>query len=479
METLTETKIDSIFGPSRNGNIGWGYHNVGSVFPASTPELYEKIAAHYGQRCTHFPDTHQLGVIVETRNPIINSQMEYLSQILGKKITIRTFEDLGQQPGSLVVPYINISSTEQRLKASGFEVWGLPSRMVDVLKNKADCHNIITQLGIPNFETPPFELVAVDKLPTQAMSHLKSIEESYAKVGLSGNYPIGIMLRGAESGGNYGACILVEEKGQPVVIADGDAKTKKSFKCWDQALTQAQTYLQSTASANIQVEPRVVMSRYMQLESSPGISAFIIDGKAIAIGWNDQVQDIGSSACIGTSTYQPKNEVQTRWQSEFEEQTSEAFCNFLLATANKLGVNSNTIRGVANVDLMIPGALECEYQRRLGHTPRITVAEINPRFTAWTGALLTVIAAEGKEKTITEILNTRDHGVLEAVKYPLNINGTSLNIVRDRIQELDDRLKPSGTRIIVNICDNPMGLIFSGDIPRAQHELSQTLSAFK
>jgi hypothetical protein len=56
---------------------------------------------------------------------------------------------------------------------------------------------------------------------------------------------------------------------------------------------------------------------------------------------------------------------------------------------------------------------------------------------------------------------------------PENVDPQS---VRACISERDNVLKQEGTRIICRMAKNPMGLIFAGDIARAQQEVNSMLA---
>jgi hypothetical protein len=45
-------------------------------------------------------------------------------------------------------------------------------------------------------------------------------------------------------------------------------------------------------------------------------------------------------------------------------------------------------------------------------------------------------------------------------------------IVREYILQRDEVLKREGTRVICRMAKNPMGLIFAGDVKRAQREIA-------
>lgn len=467
MEKVLNT---TLFGNSKEILQGWGYHNVGSLFRTGGNSLIESINQHYGQRCGHLPDTQKVGVLVEPITEAAVSQIEYLSKLLATRLEVKNISDQTDLRGALVVPYINLPTTEEMLRSYGASVWGLPSALVSILKNKAECHRLISQSQIDNLKTPAFSIAQTQTVVAQAKSFLENVVELYKSVDMADIYPLGAMLRAAESDGNYGACIVVEDLQKIAFIPNGDQTQKEFYRDWNSALQAAEGYLATTTNVNLSLKPEVVITRYMDLADSPGLSVVIQNGHITPLGWNAQVQTNGSSACVGTSSYQPKNDYLRKMQEEHEEGTACAFGEFLKFSAKRLGLDFSQITGVANIDLMIPGEREVELQHRLGKNPSITVAEINPRFTNWTDALLLSLWANNRPKTIYELRKAIQNGVLTADKYPLPQN-SALNEVRDKIAKLDQKLQYYGTRIIVRMADNPLGIIFIGDIDLAKTSL--------
>jgi hypothetical protein len=69
-------------------------------------------------------------------------------------------------------------------------------------------------------------------------------------------------------------------------------------------------------------------------------------------------------------------------------------------------------------------------------------------------------------------------GIATIDKYPLP-DGIDPQKVRACIAEKDDVLKEDGTRIICRMAKNPMGLIFAGDVARAQQEVNNILTLLR
>ena len=87
---------------------------------------------------------------------------------------------------------------------------------------------------------------------------------------------------------------------------------------------------------------------------------------------------------------------------------------------------------------------------------------------------MTVLGANRKEQTIYNMKEVIQAGICTIDKHPLP-EGVSPQHVRASIAERDTVLKQDGTRIICRMAKNPMGLIYAGDVARAQHEVDTIL----
>lgn len=461
--------------------IGAGFHNVGGsgVLRASNEAMIRQVELHYGERCGHLPlDTQELSVLVHFPTADIHAQMQYLSQLFGKKITARTFDEFKttQTPQSalLVVPYINVPETETYVRDEiGAHVWGIPGRMTHVLKNKALFYQLVDELAVGGFCTPDYTIVHVQDVAQASAAFLREVEAIYAEAGLAQVYPLGVVLRAAESDGNYGCCLAYERAGEIVVIQNGDAEYANYYRDWHSALTYAQSYLIATMYPP--KETRIVISRFLDLADSPGTSVVIMDGQVISLGWNGQYQKPGSTACIGTSTYTPRNAYMQRMRTLYEEPTATFFEAFLRKTAEKYAYDFTSLRGVANVDIMIPGEMERKLQEKRQQVGINYLAECNPRWTNYTDAIITVLGASRREPTIHNMRAVIEAGISTVDKYPLPIN-VDPAVLRERIFEKDQVLQQAGTRIICRMAKNPLGLIFAGDVKHAQQEMDDLLS---
>ena len=134
-------------------------------------------------------------------------------------------------------------------------------------------------------------------------------------------------------------------------------------------------------------------------------------------------------------------------QLEYEEQTAVFFETLLRRTAQKCGIDFSSIRGVANLDIMIPGDLEKKLRQQRKQPEGNYLAECNPRWTNYTDAIMTVLGANRKEQTIYNMKGVIQEGICTIDKHPLPEN-IDPQRVRARIAERDAVLRQDGTRII-------------------------------
>lgn len=474
-----------LFASSAPQILGVGFHNVGSegVLRASNEEMVKYVQHYYGERCGHLPlHANTIRVLVSLPTNEIRAQLNYLSALFDKKVLPVTFDELKREKEQtpelvpLVVPYINVPETSARLhRELDTEAWGLPAKMTHMLKNKASFYQLADEFGLEGFYPPDYTVASISHVASEAERFLHHIEEIYRQAGVAGDYPLGVMLRATEEDGNYGCCLAYEHAGRIVVVQDGDAEHAHYYTDWQTALAESQAHLVTTM--NVQKESRVVISRYIDFADSPGTSVVILEDHVESLGWNGQLQKPGSKACIGTSTYVPKNAYMRQMQQEYEAQTAAFFEALLRKTAQKCGIEFASIRGVANLDIMIPGELEKRLQGQRKLPPGNYLAECNPRWTNYTDAIMTVLGATHQEQTIAYMKAAIAAGICTIDKQPLPANADPQQ-VRARIAERDAVLRSEGTRIICRMAKNPMGLIFAGDTARAQQEVNTLLAAF-
>lgn len=463
----------SLFGSQEQLKLGVGYHNVGTgVLRASNKATIDYVEEHYGQRCGHLPlDAQRVCVLVNVYNDENESHLKYLSRLYGKEIRPVTPFELKKQQNllsashMLIVPYINVPETEMRIQTDlKAETWGMRADVVSLLKNKADFYQLVDELKFDGFRTPDYRIAHIADLFQESLIFMKYVEEVVSKAGVP-QYPLGIMLRAAESDGNYGCCLVYEHHKRIRVVPNGDVMHLEYYSSWNEALMASQKHL--AATMDLQKETRIVISRYIDMVDSPGMSVVIMNGKIESLGWNGQLQQSGSKACIGTSTYKPVNASLARLQRTYEGRTLAYFEAVLKKAAQICGLDFETITGIANIDIMLPSNLEEILQRKRGYKPAHYVAECNPRWTNYTDAIMTVIGVNGKKQTINNMKAVIQEGIATIDKFylPEEIDAQE---VRQCIFQKDEELQQSGTRIICRMAKKPMGLIFAGDINKAQ-----------
>jgi len=456
---------------------GFAYHNVGALFRAGDPAIRFRLDSHYGKRGGHIPDMQTSGLLVAEADQAIIDQADYLSKTYGKTLEVKTLTDLPSLRGSLVVPYINLPEEVTRFNNAGIDTWGLHPELVHITKNKATAHQLFSKYSQNGFEVPDHIVGDVRELPGFGHHFYHDILKRYADLGIFDFKP-GLIVRAAESDGGYGSCRLEVHKDQQQpfqVFNDGVPEPTNAYTTLSDALNHTKEYLLQSANSKTDVEPRIVVSRLMDLADSPGLSVVINNGHVTSLGWNGQVQAEGGNACIGTSSYVPKNEYTAEFQQQYEQQTADNFIKLLKQTAKSHNINFDQVSGFANVDLMIPGPKELEYRRRLGLTPEtVYLAEINPRITNFTDALLALEWAKKNVGRITTrgIVQSVAAGILTIDKHPVPKDSTIAEY-RRKIIDLDQKLEPNGTRVLLRMPDQPnAGLILSGNIDTAQKELA-------
>jgi len=476
---LSNILNESLFASGKKRAIGAGFHNIGGVLRASNKKIVDKLEAHYGERCGHVPlDAQKIRVLVDVSTSDIQAQMSYLSQLFGKELKAVTFDALQREsaPGErpLVVPYVNVPEAGQRLQGIvEADLWGIPATMVDILKNKADFYHLADELDLQGFRTPDYVISTIYDLHADARRFLACIEELYSEAGVAAHYPLGIVLRAAESDGNYGSCLLYARGSSILVVRDGDADNMQAYQDWNDALLAAQQSLAVTM--DVQKETRIVISRFIDMADSPGLSVVLLEGYMQSLRWNGQLQGPDSKACVGTSSYIPRNAYLRDLQQRYEDQTASFFGSLLKQTAAKCHIDFSTIRGLANIDIILPGEAEIALQQKRKQPPSHYLAECNPRWTNYTDAIMAIIGANRKAPTINNMQTVIREGISTIDKLPLPAH-VDPALVREHVWQVDDTLKQEGTRIVCRMTKNPMGVIFAGDVKKAQQEFAKVVA---
>jgi hypothetical protein len=463
----------SLFGNSYDVGIGW--HNIGTVLRGAKSSVSESVANHYGQRCGHIPPGEKVGILVPETTPVIRAQIEYLSHVTHQQIAIYTLSD-PLPSGALVAPYINTQSTAEFIREKGARDWGLHPVLVEALKNKAAFHELVTNLAIHGVTVPEHTICDVQELQTACLKLAKDTHDSYTAVGCHNIYPVGLMIRAAESDGNYGGCSLKHNLTRNSVIFTSESESTE-LASWQDAIAKAHSYIEDSIDRN--KEPRVVVSRLIDKLDSPGVSLMIQNGRMEHLGWNGQVVEPGGTACIGTGSYSPNSPELIKIHSQAEAESVEGLYRFLIATSRYLGIPIDQITGMVNFDLMIPGPMEQKYQQRLGNKAQILLAECNPRWTNYSDALALVAHALNFSLTTEGMRQVRDLGVLTQDKFKGNIReGVTVDQIRDTTLKVDRDLSRTGSRVILRMAvPKTPGFVIAGDTHHAQTQLTKSLEA--
>jgi len=477
-----EIEDQSLFVPEGRRKIGVGYHNVQDVLHASDKNVLEYIERHYGQRCGHVPmdNVDKSVVLVRQQSDAVKTQFDYISDLAGRRVEPRTEGELrqeierseGERP--LIVPYARLPITEEGLKNKfDADVWGLPPGMVAKLKNKAEFHELIDKGEFEGIHVPDFAISNIDSLSVRGKEFLdRRVEGLYREHDMP-NYRRGVVVRSAECDGNYGIGIVKQDNGNMVFIPDGNEKDARRFGMWEEALRECQNYLKK--SIDVKKEGRVVVSRLLDIVDSPGMSMVVLNGEVASLGWNGQLQDRGT-ACVGTGTYRPKNKELEKLRDENEGGVAVATERLLRRVADQQGIDFKSIRGFANIDLMIPGAMEVELQKKRHGRPFLYTAEMNPRFTNFTDALMMMAAIEGKKQAISSIREVIGKGIQTEDKFDIPPN-IEIERVRDMVYRKDGELQRRGSRLFLRMPDKgSLGMIYGGDVFVARRTLQDGIT---
>ncbi len=474
-------------------------HNVvgaGGVLWSIDPNTQEKVGGHYDPRAAdQFLGNHNREAFVLTQSPEDHqSQLDYRGAIGKVDLTaIRDVREITNPNGhvALYVPYISREMPNFPTELN-WKRYGLPYEITSLLKNKADFHDWLTQNDL-EANTPNHVICEAKDITSSAEQMLLKIQSMYQEAKIDDQYPIGLMLRGAEGDGNYGAAKIVQslhnqtiltkkgevhvQAGQIMIMPDGKKDNLEVHDNWQTALLLAQLHIKD--SMNLDQESRVVMSRLIDLQDSPGMSAIIAGGTPHLFNWNGQWQEPGESACTGTTS--PGLNGNNRLHELFLEETQAIFST-ILSKQLEGRANRDEIYAMINIDLMIPGALEQklwqktqsrpslhQYRNNLGknnhnyqprpYNPNIPlIAEINPRDTNWTLAVKSVLTALKRQATVQNMLalaNGQDTKIIARDAWTLPGGLTDMNLVRDEMLQLHHQLEKSGAGFILRMPGHP------------------------
>jgi hypothetical protein len=314
----------------------------------------------------------------------------------------------------------------------------------------------------------------------------------YARLGMLGLYPLGLIIRGAFSDGNYSMAAIVEaiadmrvrnqsiRKGQVMIKPNGNSLNLEVVDNFAQALERVKNHFHHEQELGGQV----IMTRLLDIDLSPGMSASIADGETHLFHFNGQYMAPGNTACTGTTTFKAAvGDEMIRTTAQYLSQTRELLAGILdrsLPEDERAGLYA-----MLNIDVMMVGELEHElYQRAISrddchdylnsqgaydedyteciyNPDKILFAEVNPRDTNWTLAMKAVLQVLNQPCTVDNLARLaegEDMQILARDHWELP-QGMSIEEARQLLAEFHDQLRERGEGIIMRMADNPAGVI--------------------
>jgi hypothetical protein len=485
------------------------HHNIAGsagVLNAAGDELEASLFSHYAPRgIDHIPFVeHQppQNFIYTAEVERLAPHAEYRQEIA--HIPFRAITDLSDlaQMGirkALYIPYIRL--VDEKLPDNIEWVrYGLLPSMTVKLKDKAFMHNWLLQHGfakhLPNF-------IACDAtfIPRFGMRMIRKIADMLELLGMRDRYPLGLMIRGALSDGNYAMASVSEalhdinirgqhvKKGQFMLKPNGKTDDLEVFDEPQAALRRVLEHIRH--ENNPDLDDRVVMSRLLDLEISPGLCTAIVAGLWHDFAFNGQYMEPGNSACTGTTTFRSAvgDETALRLSNGYLEQSQALLRDILSRFFADRPIDD--LYAMLNIDVMVVGELERElYERAKAHPQgqqyfdsigscnanyspgvynpdTVLFAEVNPRDTNWTIAMKAVLQALNLPCTVENLKRlgsgeeiqvlARDHWALP--------EGMSIEQARQHLLDFHRQLAEQGEGFIMRMPDNPAGIILYTSSP--------------
>ncbi|MBU0569164.1 hypothetical protein KKB40_00090 [Patescibacteria group bacterium] len=462
-----------------NGSVnGYGFHNVGrgGVLRASDAGVQDYVDQHYGLRCGHIPSLPgSIGVLHPNPDSRVKQHLAYISDVIGQPVEILNLgqaQKLGKE--SLIVPYINTPDVKAQVNGGGANVWGLPPQMVDRLKRKALSREDVLNGKLPNFSAPESTITTIDDFVPATKSLLSETVKLYSMTDLLNSYPLGIIVQASECDGGYGNVVFNLESNFVTMTPHGDLKLKEYHESWEDALESGKNHLRK--SMNVGEDDKVVISRLVDVEDTPGLSVLIMDDKTFSLGFNNQIISKAGGSCIGTGSYHPKTRyMQGNWQ-QLQELTERSFEIYLREVALAERIDFKTITGIVNIDVLVPGSLERELLKRRGKNPSTPYStEFNPRWTNWTDALAISARMINYPHSVAGLKQTIVHGVVAIDKQPVN-SSMLTDEIYEKVIAIDTQAQKSGSRVFLRMPDKPAGIIYVGaNVRRLQDQIRNAL----
>ncbi|MBA3723489.1 MAG: hypothetical protein H0W89_01170 [Candidatus Levybacteria bacterium] len=450
--------------PNQTFDLGIARHNITDLVALDQDTEYE-IAGRYNTRFGHIPVGGRVEGILLDEVPHVHdeaasrllqlgqanvtAQARYIGELSGNSnrftlYTPKTLQaELKQGNTALIAPYLNngnFSEYRQRngLDIPGVSISGMHTAIVHELKNKATFHERVKAAQNPDFAVPHHEVVPVTEVTRAGIELLNFEEELYTAIGMP-DYIRGVFGRLNYSDGGYGSFNIQQKNGE-IRLETDDKKKRPPYTTWEDALHDAQAFMIKESADN--ADATIVLSRALNLKEVPGLSMHFMDGEVLPLGFNAQILDAQTKACIGTSTYEPTDPKLRNKRKEFEERITHGGKDFVHTIAREKGIDINTLRGWINFDAMFPGDEEQEVQKRIVSAMKARtlssslqnklihygqlekpseyfLAESNPRRTNFIEATDEVLLVGNLPQTVASMREIIEHGILAEDNYNL------------------------------------------------------------
>lgn len=506
-------------------DIGVAHPNVADLVELD-PKTEYKIKGKYGHRFGHIPRGGQVEAIL-IEDPKLTSDPEGQRVLtLGNRNTEKQARYIGELSGDserfrlytpsalsveadngndiLIAPYLNNGKFYEFRMKNGLErpeitVSGMQHDVVAALKDKAEFHNRVKEEQNPDFAVPHHEVVNVQEIGKAGKEIMDFQEELYSEIGMP-NYQRGVFGRLNYSDGGYGSFNIKKNKKGEYVLETDDQKERDPYKSLENALEDAQDFMIKGSGNNLEAE--VVLSRALDLKEVPGLSMHFMDGEALPLGFNGQILEPKTKACIGTTTYEPNDPEIIARRDEYEHRVAQAGKAFVHGIAEEKGLDVQELRGFINVDVMIIGDQEKEAQRRilegmdrgtlsgnlvqklekygqLRQPVDYFLAESNPRRTNLIEAIDEIVLIDNMPQTMDSMQNVIDHGIRTEDYHPLP-TGVDVDDLSEALGEKYAKDKRDDGLVVLRMRplevpkpgeEASIGIIMTGDIDKRHAEL--------
>lgn len=467
----------------QNADAIVAWHNVvgpDGVLCAASEEIERKAGGHYAPRAVdHIPYTDKPVFILTNDAARIEAQMAYRSALSGMTfVAISNTAELVEfgVRRALFLPYIRLTDIDLDPRIEWYR-YGLPPELTQHLKHKARMHAWLTAEGFTQ-HTLNYIACHAEDIPYYGTKMLDAMRAMYDELGVP-DYPLGVMVRGTQTDGNYGAGSIIQ-RGETIVLRPNGAPPLVDANGeWANALAHLRDHILRTT--NLDVAGDVVMTRMLDIDVSPGMSALFQDGQLHCFDFNGQYTAPNSTACTGTTTFgfQVGARADT-YRERFWNQT-QALLRDIMMRLLQDRADAPLINGMLNIDMMNVGPLEAELWARSAGTrwrdnvaannaayaPRpydpqyALFAEINPRETNWTLAMKAVLQAlhlPFSVENLRMLAAGNDLQVVARDQYPIP-EGLSFDALRENLLYQSETMKQNEEGVILRMPDEPAGLI--------------------